>query len=104
MGETEDYPLHAIKRHCLECSGGSAHYRLWCTVTACHLWRFRFGVRPSSLAKRGRGLLVNPQAQPGPNVILDTLPKLIPAAIEYLKRRMGTPAPEQMGSQIHPKT
>ena len=33
----------AIKEHCLECSGGSAHERKLCPVERCPLWPYRNG-------------------------------------------------------------
>jgi hypothetical protein len=47
-------PLQAIRRHCLECCGGS-HYELAkCCCPDCILWPFRFGMRPETAAEHGR--------------------------------------------------
>jgi hypothetical protein len=39
-------PLVAVRQHCLECCGGSAHEVARCPARACPLWTMRFGTRP----------------------------------------------------------
>ena len=41
--EEELTPLKAIRKHCLDCSGGSAHEVRMCEIKTCPLWNFRFG-------------------------------------------------------------
>ncbi len=38
-------PLKAIRRHCLECSGGSPNEVRLCPIETCPLYGFRFGHR-----------------------------------------------------------
>jgi hypothetical protein len=39
-------PLKAIRRKCVECSGGSAELSARCTCFNCPLWDYRFGTNP----------------------------------------------------------
>jgi len=39
-------PLKAIRKHCLECSSGSALEVKNCIITDCPLYSFRFGKNP----------------------------------------------------------
>lgn len=36
-------PLQAIRRHCIECSGGSKDNAKYCTMTRCALYPYREG-------------------------------------------------------------
>lgn len=40
-------PLKAIRKKCLECSGGSPNEVKLCTVDRCELWYYRFGKNPN---------------------------------------------------------
>lgn len=48
-------PLKAIRKHCLECSGGSWNEVKLCVIPTCPLYRYRFGHNPK---RKGIG---NPQ-------------------------------------------
>lgn len=39
-------PMKAIRKKCVECSGGSAQEVRMCTVETCPLYRYRSGHRP----------------------------------------------------------
>ena len=39
-------PMAAIRKHCLECCGGSSNEVELCTAHGCHLYHFRMGVDP----------------------------------------------------------
>lgn len=54
MRERKYTPLRAIRRNCLDCSGGPTEVRL-CTVDDCPLYAFRFGTQPSRKGIGGRG-------------------------------------------------
>lgn len=43
-------PLRAIRKKCLECSGGSSTEVKLCSVTKCPLYEFRSGQVPESKA------------------------------------------------------
>jgi len=45
--------LRAIRTHCRDCSGGRPSEISRCAATNCHLWPYRFGVRPVTAIKRG---------------------------------------------------
>jgi hypothetical protein len=51
--------LAAIRRRCIDCSGGSAQDAKACQVKDCALWPYRGGHNPALVGKRGRG---NPAA------------------------------------------
>ena len=44
-------PIKAIRAKCLDCCCNSAHEVRLCTCVNCALWPYRFGKRPSTLAK-----------------------------------------------------
>ena len=44
----------AIKKHCLECSGGSGRDVTTCEITDCPLWPYRLGNSPESKAYQKR--------------------------------------------------
>lgn len=54
MRERKYTPLRAIRRNCLDCSGGPTEVRL-CTVDECPLYAFRFGTQPARRGIGGRG-------------------------------------------------
>lgn len=85
--ETELTPIKAIRAHCVECSGSVFKCALWCPVTNCALWQYRLGSRPSTVAAKHCPELVDPEAQPGSQIDVDSLPKGIPGAVEWFKRR-----------------
>lgn len=89
MTKSQGLSLSVVRQHCLECSGESLKAVLWCSATDCRLWKFRLGLKPSTVkAKYGPGL-VTPTMMPAPNVNLDALPTGIQAAAVYLS---GDPA------------
>ncbi len=45
-------PLVAVRRHCVECSGGNAREVRRCQCLNCKLWPYRFGIRPNTARKR----------------------------------------------------
>jgi len=45
LGHPES-PIKAIRRNCVECSGGSEGEARKCTATMCPLWPFRMGRNP----------------------------------------------------------
>jgi hypothetical protein len=72
-------PLKAIRKNCLDCSQ-SSKYVMWCPCdgvhsTRCHLWPYRFGVRPATARKRYGEQVMNPNLMPDANVCLDNLPE-----------------------------
>lgn len=90
---TSRSPLKAIRRNCLDCSGGSSKYVMWCPCdgvhsTWCHLWPFRFGLRLGTAQQRYGAGLVMPEMMPGANVTLDDLPGSLQAT-EYLDGQVG---------------
>ena len=87
MEKMELTPVKAIRRHCIECSGGTFKNVLWCPVTSCTLWRYRLGGRPATVAAKHCPELVDPAVQPGPDVDVDTLPGGLPGAVAWFERR-----------------
>lgn len=45
-------PLKTIRDKCIDCSSGSAQEVRLCTAVNCPLWEYRFGKRPTSVAKK----------------------------------------------------
>lgn len=45
-------PLKAIRKHCVECSGGLINDVRDCEIPASTLYPYRFGCRPKTRAKR----------------------------------------------------
>jgi hypothetical protein len=84
---TELTPLKAIRRHCIECSGGTFRNALWCPVTDCTLWPYRLGARPSTVAEKHCPELVDPAAQPAPDVDVDRLPGGLPGAVAWFEQQ-----------------
>jgi hypothetical protein len=42
----QPHPLKAVRRHCLDCCGGSANEVALCPARSCPLWTMRFNKRP----------------------------------------------------------
>jgi hypothetical protein len=66
-------PLKAIRRKCVDCSGGSSKAVRWCPITDCPLWPYRFGCRPKSARQRHGDQLVTPELMPSTNTPLEAL-------------------------------
>jgi hypothetical protein len=71
-------PFKAIRKHCLDCGGRNAKAVMWCGCdgihsTRCHLWPYRFGVRPESARQRYGDRLVTPELMPDADADLDEL-------------------------------
>ena len=69
-------PLKAIRKNCLQCTGGSAKCVAYCPCdgelsTRCHLWPYRFGIRPQNVTPPD---FVAAGTLPGPDVPLEELP------------------------------
>jgi hypothetical protein len=47
----DDTMAVAIRKKCIDCSGGSRKEVRLCPVVACPLWPYRFGKRPETKAK-----------------------------------------------------
>lgn len=47
----EANPMKAIRKKCLDCSGGSQAETRLCVVVDCPLWSCRMGMRPSTLLR-----------------------------------------------------
>jgi hypothetical protein len=91
-----DFPLKAIRQHCLDCSE-TVKYVTWCPcdgahASRCHLWPFRFGSRPATFKRRHGPELLTPELMPGASVNLDDLPAAIDQAAAYLRQRVATTA------------
>ena len=85
MTKSPGLSLLVVRRHCMDCSGDSLKTVLWCPVHDCNLWKFRLGIKPSTVrAKYGPGL-VTPIMMPDPNVNLDDLPNGVEAAAAYVR-------------------
>jgi hypothetical protein len=87
-------PLRAIRLNCVDCSG-STKTVLWCPCDGihsprCHLWPYRFGCRPETVAERFGPLLVTPGSMPGSEVSEDDLPAGLESAAAYLAERQQT--------------
>ena len=80
--DQETLSVKLIRRHCLECAGGSPKYVLWypndgAHSTRCGLWPFRFGVRPETFRQRYGPRLLAPETMPPATVNLDDLPPTV---------------------------
>jgi hypothetical protein len=65
----ESSPLAAIRAKCLACCCGSFKVVRFCTCdgvnsTACPLWSFRFGRRPTTIRKGPLARFLDPAAMP----------------------------------------
>ena len=47
-------PVKAIKKYCLECSGGSPKFRELCNIEDCPLYPYRLGKNPNRKNIGGR--------------------------------------------------
>ena len=72
-------PIQAIRKHCLDCCGGSSKTVKFCTcdgvnsTPACHLWPLRFGMRPQTARKRYGDKFLSPKDMPPSDVELASL-------------------------------
>lgn len=71
--------LAAVRRNCLECSGGNAKCVAYCPCdglhsTHCEFWLFRFGCSPQRAARRYGHHAVTPGKMPPATALLDSLP------------------------------
>jgi hypothetical protein len=64
-------PLPSIRRHCVDCSGGSAKAVAYCQIHDCPLWVYRFGKRPANIRPVE---FVDPSKMPDPSIPLENLP------------------------------
>ena len=84
--------MKAVRKNCLECSGGSARQVMWCPCnghnsTDCVFWPSRFGKRPETLIAKHGPYLLTPEVMPSAGVALDELPATVATASEWLKER-----------------
>lgn len=89
---TDSVSVKTVRRNCLECSGGSARYVLWCpcngyTSTDCVFWPSRFGIRPETFVNRHGPYLLTPEIMPDSSVDLEELPATVAGASEWLRER-----------------
>ena len=66
-------PIRAIRKKCLDCCCGSAAAVRFCTCdgvnsTRCHLWPYRFGVRPETAARKCGKRFLDPAGMPSADV------------------------------------
>jgi len=47
-------PLKAIRKHCIDCSGGSEKEVRECVIPDCPLYPFRFGMGLTAAMKKGK--------------------------------------------------
>jgi hypothetical protein len=78
MKNSDKYPLKAIREHCLDCADGNVQYVKYCPTdgvhsSRCPLWPFRFGVMPTTAAKRHGIEFVVPSLMPPANANLEDL-------------------------------
>lgn len=77
-------PLTAVRKNCLDCSGGSSQQVKFCPCdsvhsTRCHLWPYRFGKRPGTASSKYTEEFVTPGALPPPDVMLEECEKAVVA-------------------------
>ena len=75
----ERFSLKRVRRNCLECSGHSPKYVMYCPCdgkhsTSCEFWLFRFGIQPKTFRARWGGRLLDPEQMPPADINLDDLP------------------------------
>ena len=75
-------PLRSIRRYCVDCAGESSHYARFCPCdgvhsTRCHVWPYRFGRRPGTVAERSGRNWITPGALPPPTVMLEECGKAV---------------------------
>ena len=71
-------PMKMVRKTCLDCSE-NAKMVMYCPCdgvhsTRCHLWPYRFGIRPESAKRRYGERFVTPELMPDANVCIDDLP------------------------------
>ena len=49
-----DTPLKAIRKKCVDCSGGSRKEVEHCHIEECSLFPYRFGMNPRTAAEKGK--------------------------------------------------
>lgn len=47
-------PCKAIRKYCLDCSGGSRKEVAICRIPECPLWEYRFGKRPQTAKNKSK--------------------------------------------------
>lgn len=75
-------PLRAIRKLCLQCSGGSRKATKWCPCdgvhsTWCPLWPYRLGKRPTSIRDKR---LVTPAKMPSEELPLEAIKDASPSS------------------------
>ncbi len=71
-------PLQAIRRKCIDCSGGCKKYIRYCPCdgihsSRCEHWPYRFGLRPETASKRHGEQFVTPEMMPESDVNLEDI-------------------------------
>ena len=56
METNEKTLIAAVRRHCLECSGGERKLVEKCSVTGCALWEYRCAQAQEKAERKRRGL------------------------------------------------
>ena len=74
-----------VRRHCLECCGGSARAVMWCNCDGkhspnCELWPFRHGLQPATFRRKYGDRLVNPDKMPPADIEIEKLPHILQEA------------------------
>jgi hypothetical protein len=85
MTASKGLSLSVIRRHCIDCSGGSFKAVVWCPVTDCALWPFRLGMNPTTVRSKYGAALVSPSMMPDQQTNLDDLSNGIEAAKGYVR-------------------
>ena len=75
--------LKAVRRNCVECSGGSPKYVAYCSCdgthsTRCEFWPFRFGMNPETAASKYGEKFLDPEQMPPAGADLEDLPEVKP--------------------------
>jgi len=76
--KVDRHPLAAVRKHCLDCSGGSSKCVRYCPCDGlhsgrCFLWPFRFGKRPATAARAHGPEFLDPARMPSGDVNLEAL-------------------------------
>jgi len=76
--KVDRHPLVAIRKHCLDCSGGSSKAVRYCPCDGlhsgrCFLWPFRFGKRPATAARVHGAEYLDPARMPAADANLEDL-------------------------------
>ncbi len=77
-------PIKAIRKNCLECSGGLSNVVKWCPCdgvhsTRCHLWPYRFGMRPDSVRRKHGEMFVTPKLMQDSSISIEQLSRVTTA-------------------------